>query len=135
MIVSCEYAYADRHAVPEVQVLKLNLVLFTDALLHLMRISRFMAMARGSGLLVGVGGSGKQSLARLAAYINGAYTFQITITKVGAGALPFAAHLHIIMSPWASEAKLCCWHVYRQLHMVWMDAKLCSRISCNMLSV
>eukprot|EP00882_Tetradesmus_deserticola_P014873 GHRQ01015827.1.p4 GENE.GHRQ01015827.1~~GHRQ01015827.1.p4 ORF type:complete len:121 (-),score=41.51 GHRQ01015827.1:538-900(-) len=63
------------------QVMKLNLVLFTDALLHLMRISRLMAMARGSALLVGVGGSGKQSLARLAAYINGAYTFQVTVTK------------------------------------------------------
>lgn len=62
--------------------MKLNLVLFTDALLHLMRMSRLMAMARGSGLLVGVGGSGKQSLARLAAYINGATPFQITVTKV-----------------------------------------------------
>lgn len=65
----------------ESRVMKLELVLFRDALLHLMRISRVLAMARGSILLLGVGGSGKQSLARLAAYVAGAYTFQITITK------------------------------------------------------
>jgi dynein heavy chain len=62
------------------QVASMNLVLFDVAMQHISRIARIIDLPVGSSLLVGVGGSGKQSLAKLSAFILGYDVIRIVVT-------------------------------------------------------
>ncbi|TPP51272.1 Dynein heavy chain and region D6 of dynein motor family protein [Leishmania donovani] len=59
----------------------MNLVFFADALEHLCRIHRVLRQPQGNALLVGLGGSGRNSLSRLATYLAGYSMFTIEIHK------------------------------------------------------
>jgi len=59
----------------------MNLVLFEQAIRHIARVARILMFPGGNALLVGVGGSGKQSLSKLAAFICRYETFQISVTS------------------------------------------------------
>ena len=59
----------------------MNLAMFLYAAEHVARIARVLKQPGAHLLAVGVGGSGRQSLSRLAAFIMGMESFQIAISK------------------------------------------------------
>ena len=59
----------------------MDLVMFADALEHICKITRILSQAAGHALLIGTGGSGRQSLARLSAYLKNQTVFTIDVGK------------------------------------------------------
>jgi dynein heavy chain, axonemal len=59
----------------------MKLILFLDACDHVSRICRILRAPQGNAFLLGVGGSGRQSLAKLSSYMSNQKCFQIEVVK------------------------------------------------------
>lgn len=82
----------------------MSLVFFEDHCAHLTRIIRILRQPRGNALLVGLGGSGKQSLTRLAAGIQECRCFQIEVVK-NYDIQAFRADLGVLYGPGAARGR------------------------------
>ncbi|EAY19693.1 Dynein heavy chain family protein [Trichomonas vaginalis G3] len=88
----------------EIATKKLGLVLFPDAIEHVIRISRIIRQPSGHALLLGVGGSGRQSLTRLACHLSEYTIIQPEITKTY-GTNEWLADIRTVMKSAGYEEK------------------------------
>jgi dynein heavy chain len=61
--------------------IQMKLVMFLDAVDYVSRITRVIRQPLGNALLLGIGGSGRQSLSRLATFMANFKLFQIEVVK------------------------------------------------------
>lgn len=59
----------------------MKLVMFLDACDHVSRIARILRQPQGNALLLGVGGSGRQSLSKLSTFMSNFKLYQIEVVK------------------------------------------------------
>ena len=59
----------------------MDVALFEFAINHILRICRVMKMARGNAMLVGLGGSGRSTLVKVASLVCDYNIFTVDITK------------------------------------------------------
>ena len=83
---------------------QMNLVFFTDALTHVARIARIIRQPRGNAMLIGVGGSGKQSLTKMASFVCGMSCLSIEINR-GYGIFEFREDIKKFMLMSGVEGK------------------------------
>ena len=83
----------------------MNITMFVYAAEHISRICRILAQPGGNALLVGVGGSGRKSLARLAAHASGEmFVKEIEMTKTY-GMLEWREDLKNMCVVWRGEPR------------------------------
>ena len=86
----------------------MELVFFLDAMKHVVRISRILRQPRGNAMLIGVGGSGKQSLTRIASFMANVACRSIGISR-GYGIEMFREDIKNFFLEAGVEAKPVAW--------------------------
>lgn len=102
------------------------LVMFSDALEHVARIARVLRQPQGNALLLGVGGSGRQSMTKLATYIM---NYQLSCVEIVKG---------YSMNDWREDLKrilMLAGVKDKQTTFLFSDVQVCSQPSFSFFSL